>query len=100
MLSNTIQTYSQQNHSRAILLSARYVLFVHVRMTEEPFCANRLELVVVFLALTILMDPPDRILQMQPQYMEQFPFKSRLCFGSKNKLWFWGGGMFKGIAGT
>ncbi|XP_074020200.1 uncharacterized protein FLJ45252-like [Numenius arquata] len=35
-------------------------------MTEEPFSPERLELVVVFLALTILMDPPDEGLQRDP----------------------------------
>lgn len=100
MLSKRTQTYSQQSDSGVVLLSARYVLFGHGGMAEEPVCPNRLELAVAFLALTILMDSPDRILQMQPQYTQQFPFKSNLCFGCKNKLWFWGGEMLKGIVGT
>lgn len=32
---------------------------------------------------------PVRVLQTQPQHMEQFPFKSGLCFGCRNKLWVW-----------
>jgi len=43
-----------------ILLCLWNVLFLRVRVTEEPFCPNRLELVVVCLAITVLMDPPDR----------------------------------------
>lgn len=56
LLSNIIYTCRQQTCSRMIFFPAWYVLFIYARMTEEPFCPSRHEL-VLFWVLIVLMYP-------------------------------------------